>query len=165
MFAPADSSVDAVTGWLAASEIDPSRTSLSKGRNWINFNATISEVESLLRTEYKIYSYVATGHTHVACDEYSIPEDLSAHIDLIMPTVHFDIRVPSSPSMDKRAVPASTRPGRPGDGFLPKKGPIISGPSPDVAPQPFALTTCNTQITPECLRALYNFPNGTLAKS
>lgn len=38
-------------------------------------------------------------------------------------------------------------------------------PGPDVAPQPevtFSLANCYEYVTPDCLRALYNFPNGTL---
>jgi len=86
-----------------------------------------------------------------------------------MPTVHFDTKIVSNPNrkQEKRQIPEALQPGQPGSGFLPKKGPTIAGPgaNPDIAPQPFSLTTCNTQITPDCLRALYSFPNGTLAKS
>lgn len=84
-----------------------------------------------------------------------------------MPTVHFDIRTDGSGSTkEKRDLGPTKAPGDPGNGFLPKQGKIIKGPgaSPEAA-QPFDLSTCNTQITPECLRALYSFPNGTLAKS
>ena len=88
-----------------------------------------------------------------------------------MPTVHFDTKIVSSPEGDKkkRDIPDNLQPGNPNNnGFLPKKGKTIAGPgiSPEAAgAAPFALTTCNTQITPDCLRALYNLPNGTLAKS
>ena len=114
-----------------------------------------------------MYSH-ASGQNHIACDEYSIPQDLSEHIDLIMPTVHFDTKIVADPKKDKekRDIPANLQPGNPNSGFLPKKGKTIKGPgiSPDAA-QPFDLSTCNTQITPDCLRALYGLPNGTLAKS
>lgn len=111
----------------------------------------------------------STGQKHIACEEYSVPQDISEHIDLIMPTVHFDTKIVGDPEQRKKK--RDTPDFRPGNsdnnGFLPKKGPTILGPGadPDIAPQPFALTTCNTQITPDCLRALYNFTNGTLAKS
>lgn len=148
------------------SGIDKSRINLSRGRSWLTFNATVAELEGLLRTEYKIFSH-SSGDEHIACDEYSVPEEIREHIDLIMPTVHFDKKITPKPGhKDKRGVDASKLPGTPGGGFLPKQGKTIKGPgiSPESA-QPFALSTCNTQITPECLRALYNFPNGTLAKS
>ena len=153
--------------WLVSSGIEPNRISLSRGRNWLNFDANISEVESLLKTEYKVYQHT-TGQNHIACDDYSVPEQLSQHIDLIMPTIHFDTKIVGdeqhrNQKRDPAFLPGNTN----NNGWLPKKGPTILGPgaNPDVAPQPFALSTCNTQITPDCLRALYNFTNGTLAKS
>lgn len=170
LFAPAQGTIDAVHNWLVTSGIEPSRIELARGKNWLNFEASIAEMEGLLRTEYKIYSH-ESGQDHIACDSYSVPQELTQHIDLIMPTVHFDTKIVSNPNEDKkkekRDIPDNVKPGRPGDGFLPKKGPTIKGPGadPDIAPQPFALSTCNTQITPDCLRALYNLPNGTLAKS
>ena len=133
----------------------------------MRFDASITELENLLQTKYQVYTHT-TGQNHIACDEYSVPQDLSRHIDLIMPTVHFDTKMTGNPDQkQKRDIPDNVQPGNPNDGFLPKKGATIKGPGaqPNAAPEPFALTTCNTQITPECLRALYNFPNGTLAKS
>ena len=165
LFAPAPESINAVHKWLVSSGIEPSRISLSRGRNWLNVNASITEVEALLKTEYKVYEH-PTGQKHIACDEYSIPEDISEHVDLIMPTIHFDTKIVGDP--EQRKQKRAFKPGDTGNnGWLPKKGPTISGPGadPDVAPQPFDLSTCNTQITPDCLRALYNFTNGTLAKS
>lgn len=168
LFAPAPESIDAVHNWLTSSGIEPSRISLSRGRNWLNVNASITEVEGLLKTEYKVYEHT-TGQKHIACEEYSVPQNLSEHIDLIMPTIHFDTKIVGAPERRKmKRDPQAFKPGNSeNNGWLPKKGPTISGPGadPDVAPQPFALTTCNTQITPDCLRALYNFTNGTLAKS
>ena len=169
LFAPKQDSIDAVRDWLVASGIESSRISLSRGKNWLNVNASIAEVEDLLKTEYKIYEHT-TGQEHIACEEYSVPQDVSKHIDLIMPTIHFDTKIMGDPELRKvkRQVKRDGihRPGDAnGNGFLPKKGPTISGPNPDVAPKPFSLATCNTQITPDCLRALYNLPNGTLAKS
>ena len=165
LFAPKQESIDAVRDWLVTSGIESSRISLSRGRNWLNVNASIAEVEDLLKTEYKIYQH-PTGQKHVACEEYSVPQDVSQHIDLIMPTIHFDTKIVGDPELRKQKRDGAFRPGNTNNnGWLPKKGPTISGPSPDIAPQPFALTTCNTQITPDCLRALYGLPNGTLAIS
>ena len=167
LFAPKQENIDAVHHWLEESGIEASRISLARGRNWLNFEASIAEVEALLRTEYKVFAH-QTGQRHIACDEYSVPEHVADHIDLIMPTVHFDTKITTDPAQRKakRDIPDNLKPGNPSSGFLPKKGPTIKGPgaSPDAA-QPFDLTTCNTMVTPDCLRALYGFPNGTLAKS
>ncbi|KAL9616458.1 MAG: hypothetical protein Q9160_008674 [Pyrenula sp. 1 TL-2023] len=167
-FRPTGETIDAAHKWLESSGIDLVRTVLSPGRNWIKFNATISEMEELLHTKYEVYEHQLTGQPHLACDEYSLPEDVRPHIDLITPTVHFDVKL--DPSYDARHKKRKISPGYPGDGFQPKKGRVIKGPG---APTPnaaspaanFSLATCNQFITPDCLRALYNIPNGTLDQS
>ena len=166
LFAPKQETIDAVHNWLRSSGLDKSRTRLSSGRNWIHFNATIAEAERLLQTKYKVYEH-SSGQLHIACDDYSVPADVQKHIDFIMPTVHFDTKIVANPDRTiKRDIGANLKPGNPGNGFLPKKGPTIKGPGPQPdALQPQAKTNCNTQITPECLRALYGLPAGSIAKS
>ena len=130
-------------------------------------------MESLLRTEYKVFSHGPSGQDHIACEEYSIPQNLTQHIDLIMPTVHFDTKIVTDPAKKPKIkrdniLGKVLHPGSPTDPFKPKKGPIIKGPGaqPDCKqPEPINLSNCDSQITPDCLRALYNFPNGTLEKS
>lgn len=166
MFAPSQSTIDAVHSWLVASGVEPARVVLSPGRHWLKFNATITEVESLLQTEYKYYQH-PSGQGHIACDEYSIPKTLQEHVDLIIPTVHFDTKIVSEPEFKrkKRNTPANLQPGNPSNtGFMPKKGKTLSGPTPDVSAA-YTLANCNQFVTPDCLRALYKLPNGTLAKS
>ena len=130
-------------------------------------------MEDLLRTEYKIYSHESSGQNHIACEEYSVPQNLSQHIDLIMPTVHFDTKIAADPANRSKIKRDDIRgkilhPGSPSDPFKPKKGPIIKGPGaqPDAQQlQTSRLSNCDSLITPDCLRALYNLPNGTLQKS
>ncbi|KAL8739876.1 MAG: hypothetical protein Q9190_007361 [Brigantiaea leucoxantha] len=168
-FAPKAETIEAVGGWLTESGIDPSRIELSSGRNWMMFNASVGEVESLLQTKYNYYTH-ASGQGHIACDEYRVPQSLSKHIDFIMPTVHFDTKIIDKPGQDqkakKRDVPTNHQPGDPSNiAWNPKKGKTIASPN---SPSPgvvYNLANCNQYITPECLRALYNFSNGTLAKS
>ena len=140
---------------------------LSKGKNWFNFKASIAEVESLLHTEYKVYEH-ESGQNHIACEDYSVPRHVRQHIDLIMPTVHFDTKITGerNEKLKKRAIPPRLQPGNPNNpGFKPKKGKIISPTTEAAQPLAFTLSNCNQYITPDCLRALYNAPNGTLAKS
>ena len=168
-FAPKAETIEAVGGWLTESGIDPSRIELSSGRNWMMFNASVGEVESLLQTKYNYYTH-ASGQGHIACDEYRVPQSLSKHIDFIMPTVHFDTKIIDKPGQDqkakKRDVPTNHQPGDPSNiAWNPKKGKTIASPN---SPSPgvvYNLANCNQYITPDCLRALYNFSNGTLAKS
>ncbi|KAK7955191.1 subtilisin-like protein [Apiospora saccharicola] len=184
MFAPSQESVDSVSDWLAESDgIDPSRIVVSNSKAWIDVNATVSEVESLIKTKYHVYEHSSTGHLHFASGSYSVPAYLSAdHIDLIMPTLHFD---------------AKATPGRKGSGdelrkrqdqlrkrhtvwkTLKRAGPYsgaartISGPNPgshaklgaEVAGAGLITDedSCDIEMTPECLRSLYELPLRSLA--
>lgn len=60
-FKPADATIDAVTDWLIESGISANRVRLSVNKGWIEFNATAAEAESILDTEYHVY----THHTGV----------------------------------------------------------------------------------------------------
>ena len=177
-FAPDQEVVDEVLGWLENEGISRNRTAVSQGRNWISVLATRDEAERLLKTEYHVYQH-GDGHSHVACDSYHVPRRIADHIDIILPTVHFDQRlggergkrvpVPEDKVADlkRRALvvsrlrpAAGIRPGEsgilgsPSDGSLPKKGKKVT----NILSQ---LTQCDTMITPACIRALYGMPPGT----
>lgn len=55
-FAPNASTVEAVSTWLSKTGIDPSRLTMSSSQQWLTFNATASEAETLLNTEYYVYT-------------------------------------------------------------------------------------------------------------
>lgn len=76
VFAPSEDAVSAIKSWLSENGIHENQAQVSKGMNWVRFNATISEVESLLQTEYKIFNHEVTGKSVLGCDEYSIPTAL-----------------------------------------------------------------------------------------
>lgn len=141
--------------WLFESGISHDRIKQSKGLNWIKFSATVGEAESLLRTEYKIYTNLETGKDHLACEDYSVPPHIQEHIDFITPTTHFDAYVKTKKKrcdLEGRTIKV-------------KPFPIVH-PGSNVAPQPqiaYTLANCYQYVTPECLRALYGFSNGTLS--
>jgi tripeptidyl-peptidase-1 len=129
---------------------------LSAAHSWIRVNITVAEAESLLLTKYRVYTNERTGDDHLACDEYSIPNHVKEHVDFITPTIQFDAIVKSKPKRREDGLQRREIAVRPVPGAHPK---------PDAVPQPqvtFSLANCNTYITPDCLRALYGFPNGTL---
>lgn len=166
-FAPSDEAVASVLEWLAESGITGDRVKQSQGLNWVHADVTVSEAESLLKTKYYKYTHGQTGQGHIACEDYSIPEDIQRHVDFVTPTVHFDAKV-SSPkkrrTLEQREASTSTKGhnvqpgvghsiGSPGDASLPKDGGKV----------PFGtilneLENCDTSIVPDCLRALYLFP-------
>ncbi|KAE9365864.1 subtilisin-like protein [Stipitochalara longipes BDJ] len=173
-FAPTVETINAVKEWLASFGIDEDRISISKSSSWIRFNCTVGEVEELLKTKYKIYEHSKTKKTHLACDEYSLPVDIKAHIDFITPTIGFEAYLiePRSKARslfmrDKEATPADNI----SELLQRSVAPAVNltsnftFPLPPTDPTaPFA--SCSTiGISPACLRALYGIPVGSLAKS
>ena len=67
-FAPSEETISAVTNWLVDSGISRDRLRLSANKAWIHLNASTSEVENLLDTEYHIYAH-HSGHTQIG-EEY-----------------------------------------------------------------------------------------------
>lgn len=130
-------------------------------------NVTVAEAESLLQTEYYGYTHDSTGQVHVACEQYSLPEEIQQHVDFVTPTLHFDAKLElkkKKRAMDtnevnnlrKRKTPtagAAKQIGSPNDGSLPKQGATLS-----VESLVSELENCDESIVPECLRALYLLP-------
>lgn len=184
MFAPKQESIALVMQWLESEGIHRSRVELTRGRSWIQFNGTVGEMERLLKTEYHMYKH-EQGHKHVACDKYHVPEHLVQHIDMITPTVHFDQRIGEQRKntkydleehhieelkkrqlrkreLAKRDVATGGKnpaiQGSPDSGFGPKQGAVVMNALMD-------LNQCDSMITPDCLRALYATPPGSLKSS
>ena len=168
-FAPSQETMDAVRAWLSQSGIGPSRVKMSKSMNWLTFNATVHEAETLLKTEYHLYEHDA-GHKHIACEEYSLPSHLTEHIDIVTPTIHFDRRIGAPRRVDRRENLPTTLQilnrraietphgilGSPEDSSNPKQGAAVTNAL-------MTLENCDSMITPPCLQALYNAPAGTSA--
>lgn len=114
-----------------------------------------------MQTEYYVYDH-EHGSSHIACEDYSVPYDLSNnYIDIVLPTIHFDAKKkPSREDALRKRQKRSDLPSLIGNNThnLPKPGKELDINEINVSD----LTDCDTQITPDCLRALYNFTTGTL---
>ncbi|CAL1709472.1 unnamed protein product [Somion occarium] len=156
-FRPSKHSVDTVRQWLYSEGIAVSRVKLNGNGGWIEANVTVHEAESLLMTEYHVYEHADTGTRHIACGQgYHLPEHISKHVDLVTPTIHFDIKLKREPigseKRDHGAKPGVGKSiGQPGSGVvIPKTTGFIK----HILDE---LSQCDQFITPNCLRALYNF--------
>lgn len=56
-FSPSRETIDAVTNWLTGSGFSSERLRLAPNNGWIHLNATVAEVEELLKTEYHVYNH------------------------------------------------------------------------------------------------------------
>ncbi|KAK7001799.1 serine protease S53 [Favolaschia claudopus] len=142
MFAPSHETIAAVKNWLIDSGLSSERLRLSPSRGWIAVNATAGEVERLLQTEYYVYEH-SSGAEQFGCHNYSLPVHIREHIDLIKPTIQFDHRVAAPKRLKKRHVQPSTN--------VKTNGVTVSSKT------KMSLDNCDEIITPDCLRALYNF--------
>lgn len=157
-----------MTAWLTGSGIDPDAVKVTPNKAWIEVNITVEKAEELLHTRYFIYDH-SLRESHVGCQSYSLPQDLSAnHVDIILPSVHFDAKF-SPPKTEELRRRQLTTPGPVVEGgtvldvglfndSLPKQGPLISAAEAVL----IDTTTCDQFIIPDCLRLLYNFPKGSL---
>lgn len=58
-FAPSDEAIEAVRAWLEDAGFDEERMKLSHSKGWVEVDATVSEVEELLQTEYNVYTHTS----------------------------------------------------------------------------------------------------------
>lgn len=91
-FRPSELSIATVREWLLSEGITSSRTRLSNSGGWMEANVSVAEAERLLKTQYHIYRHGPTDVQHVACAEgYHLPGHVAKHVDLVLPTLHFDV--------------------------------------------------------------------------
>lgn len=146
LFRPSSESIDTVRSWLHGSGIEMDRHSVTPGKAYLKFHATIEELESLLSTRYHVYSHPTTNEGHIGCDEYHLPAGIARHIDFVTPSVS-TISIGGAREIKKKKrseVKSFSRASFP---------PIIL--SSGNSPVPDASSTeipCHTAVTPDCLR-------------
>ncbi|KAH0378072.1 tripeptidyl-peptidase 1 precursor, partial [Aureobasidium melanogenum] len=86
LIAPADETVRMVSTWLTEHGIIAA--TLSPAKDWITANVPVRRAESLLNTTYSVYQH-QDGSTLIRAPEWSLPQHLHDHIDLIQPTSSF----------------------------------------------------------------------------
>ncbi|KAI9653657.1 MAG: hypothetical protein M1821_007004 [Bathelium mastoideum] len=84
LFGASKDSATAVTTWLQSSGVTKFKT---QGDS-IWFQAPVSTVNSMLGTTFHNFAD-STGSTKLRTTQYSVPDELAAHIDLISPTTFF----------------------------------------------------------------------------
>jgi tripeptidyl-peptidase-1 len=131
---PRAESTDSILSWLESSGVSPE--DVVNDGEWINFVAPVSTAEKMLDTTFRIYqSLVREDIKKIRALHYSVPKDVREHIDMIQPTTRFgQIRAQISHIIDQENVP-------------------------DMSAAAAVNATCGTNITPQCLKDLYNFAN------
>ncbi|KAF9559351.1 subtilisin-like protein [Agrocybe pediades] len=139
--APHPDSIVAVDEWLEFHGIDPSSAQRSRAGDWITVTVSVEQAEKMLGTKYDVYKHGSSGERVVRTLSYSLPQQLHAHIDVVSPTTYFStlktMQDINTLETDRRPLNDEVTRALPGT--------AAAVPS-----------TCNTMITPTCLRDLYN---------
>ncbi|KAJ6437187.1 protease S8 tripeptidyl peptidase I [Purpureocillium lavendulum] len=150
LFSPTDESVSKVTQWLVDSGVPGSTIVVPRSKTWVRFDTTVGQLESLVKARYHIYDHISARDEHVGTEEYHLPEDIAAHVDFVVPGVAF-ARLRRS-GLEKRKTEHAGVGGRP---FRPMPATIQGSPG--------ALPDCSRAITPDCIKKMYQIPDGKLA--
>ncbi|TAQ87686.1 hypothetical protein B7494_g3994 [Chlorociboria aeruginascens] len=149
-FAPHSDSTDAVSEWLVASGIRADRFALSANKQWIQFDASVAEVEELLVAEFYMWEHVASGNHDISSEEYHVPTHIQEHIDYVTPGTRLrrrNVKKAQAGKLSKRT--GASRP-------TPLITQLPGFPYPNAS-------TCDTYVTAECTRVQYSIPNATTA--
>ena len=153
MLAPSADASPAVLAWLAEAGVT---NAYSDGAN-VNFSTTVYLANSLLSTTFNYYENA--GIQKLRTTEYSVPDDVQIHIDLITPTTYFGKTVAQSPvrapwvdrprKMDHRVRNLGIRQFN-GTTNSTTNGNMTSTKNDTID------ASCATLITPTCIKEIYN---------
>ncbi|KAG0150615.1 hypothetical protein CROQUDRAFT_38046 [Cronartium quercuum f. sp. fusiforme G11] len=163
-FSPSDETVNKVLAWLEEEGKEFKKVSLSKGRAWVNVDMSIDQAERLLDTKFHKYVNTVDQSTQLACEHYKIPKHLVSHIDIVLPSVHFDT-VPVTQKYNTFPDPvfgAARHIGDPTSGNIPKFSSILNHKK--VGKPQGGIANCGSVMTLDCLKALYKFGSYKLQK-
>ncbi|KAJ6111462.1 Peptidase S8/S53 subtilisin/kexin/sedolisin [Penicillium sp. IBT 18751x] len=130
MLLPEAVSVEAVREWLEGAGI----TDIQQDADWMTFHTTVETANDLLDANFQYYINNVKHVERLRTLEYSIPDSLTSHINLVTPTTRFGQLHANRHHMHSKAVAAD-------QAF--RKAAV-------------AEHDCNTAITPQCLKDIYS---------
>ncbi|KAI0736372.1 family S53 protease-like protein [Fomitopsis betulina] len=130
LLSPSSESVQAVDAWLAENSLDA--TSVSPGGDWLSIQVPVSKANEMLGADFSVFTHEESGTQSIRTLQYSIPEDLVGHLQLVHPTTTFTR--PVSPKLPLNAKKASN------------------------SPKQKRQSACGDDVDPACLQELYGIP-------
>ncbi|GAM82663.1 hypothetical protein ANO11243_006450 [Dothideomycetidae sp. 11243] len=123
----------AVIDWLEQSGVDQDH--IVDDGEWINFWTDVASAETMFDTKFRVYGSKYRKLEKIRTLHYSVPEELHKYIDMVQPTTRFgEIRAQGSAVHDIKVLGMAGNAPFAGNGSA----------------------SCNTTITPTCLKTLYN---------
>ncbi|EIW73993.1 subtilisin-like protein, partial [Coniophora puteana RWD-64-598 SS2] len=143
LMAPHPETQHTASEWLAFHGLDETNAKYSSARDSMTLRVPVGTAESMFNTSFHVYKHAESGNALVQTTHYSLPEVLHDHIDLVHPLVML------ASAKTLRYTAGNSAPVNPPIPSVRTRGDSAVDPS------------CNTQITPDCLRQLYNIGNYT----
>ncbi|KAJ7477364.1 subtilisin-like protein [Mycena latifolia] len=84
---PSSDALSVVTSWLQMNKI--SASTISPAGDVLQFKIPVSQANSLLNTEFSLFSHKASDETSIRTLQYSLPADVSQHVAYVHPTTSF----------------------------------------------------------------------------
>lgn len=135
-----------MTSWLTDYGIDAESLSYNEAADWITVKVPVHQANKLLDTDYSIYEHEEEGTMLVRTPEFSLPQYLHDHIDVIEPTNSFLRPVKKAPKSTAKFQTFETANHEDASRTLASQ----------VASNGTGPTVCDINgVTPGCLRSYY----------
>lgn len=125
-----------------------SAKTVSPAGDWLAFSIPVSQANALFGANYSVFKHEATGSQITRTLSYSIPSELQGHLELVHPSISFDVPVNQSPVN-------MTRP----------TGSFLNTTSSTLGVRQSLPSFCDIEIIPECLEILYGIPTAFATQS
>ena len=152
--APHPDSTGLVEDWLSHHGIlhNPEcQMTRSSSGDWILVSISVGQLERMLETKYNVYKHSATGTTLIRTTSYSLPRILHDHVTVVTPATYFGQPKPQRRTKFARSARRSLHERDNGEVTS-----IATNDAPGTNDDTLAPASCSNQITPDCLRKLYN---------
>ncbi|KAG8529478.1 uncharacterized protein KY384_006115 [Bacidia gigantensis] len=136
MLRPSPDASSAILEWLRSEGV--SERHIQDDGDWINFYVPTTEAERILHTKFYYYHNKAADIDRIRTLQYSVPPNVHQYVQMIQPTTRFGQMQPEKSTVYEHFVIGDSA----------KQLNQYQSPNLNV-------TLCNTTITPQCLRDLY----------
>ncbi|TVY14727.1 Aorsin [Lachnellula arida] len=157
LFAPDDETTHIVKNWLLRSNLIQKHDIIHyENKSWLAVDMPAKHAETLFGTKYYEHE-TKRGELRIGCDQYHLPRHISNHVDFVKPGVKLSAPLKKR-EIEKRGSVRSSPGGI--SRFSNIKPPSYPGwklPS-EAGGIPLDLQNCGVNITPTCIKALYDIP-------
>ena len=84
---PEPDTTRAVQLWLAKNAIES--TSISSAGDWLGFNISVKQANTLFQADYKTYYHVKSGTSAIRTLMYTLPTEISHAVNLVHPATSY----------------------------------------------------------------------------